>query len=116
YVANGKGLASRESFPARTRDPRTANSRLPYDYTARIFEGNISVIPRPDNAQMVTYTTQVRKNSPFTPENFARAPIASDSVIPAKLGEPCPIKYVLYIIKENRTYDQVLGDLTDKTG
>jgi hypothetical protein len=37
-------------------------------------------------------------------------------VIPAKVGDPCPIKYVLYIIKENRTYDQVLGDLKDAAG
>jgi YVTN family beta-propeller protein len=116
YVANGKGLMSRESFPARTKDSRTANSRLPYDYTARIFEGHISAIARPDTAQMAAYTAQVRKNSPYTPESFTRAPIASDSVIPAKVGEPCPIKYVLYIIKENRTYDQVLGDLTDRAG
>ncbi|NDH48841.1 MAG: phosphoesterase, partial [Acidimicrobiia bacterium] len=31
-------------------------------------------------------------------------------------GEPCPIKHVLYIIKENRTYDQVLGDMKDAGG
>ena len=37
-------------------------------------------------------------------------------MIPARVGEPCPIKYVIYIIKENRTYDQVLGDMTDATG
>ena len=35
---------------------------------------------------------------------------------PAKVGEPCPIKYVLYIIKENRTYDQVFGDFKDAHG
>ncbi|MBI5769058.1 MAG: bifunctional YncE family protein/alkaline phosphatase family protein [Verrucomicrobia bacterium] len=116
FVANGKGLMSRESFPARTSDPRKANSLLPYDYTARIFEGHISAIARPDTAQMVAYTNQVRKNSPYTPASLTHAPIASESIIPAKVGDPCLIKHVLYIIKENRTYDQVLGDLKDRNG
>ena len=116
FVANGKGLQSRANFPATTSDPRSANKSPPYDYIARTFEGSISAIPRPDTAQMVAYTAQVRKNSPYTPEWLTRAPITSHSVIPAKVGDPCPIKYVLYIIKENRTYDQVLGDMKDATG
>jgi hypothetical protein len=36
--------------------------------------------------------------------------------IPAKVGDPSPIKHVLYIIKENRTYDQVFGDLKEGNG
>ena len=40
----------------------------------------------------------------------------SGSVIPDQIGKPCPIKYVLYIIKENRTYDQVLGAFKDAKG
>ncbi|RPH99315.1 MAG: YncE family protein, partial [Zetaproteobacteria bacterium] len=38
------------------------------------------------------------------------------SPIPAKVGEASPIKYCLYILKENRTYDQVLGDLPQGNG
>jgi phospholipase C len=37
-------------------------------------------------------------------------------VIPDQVGQPCPIKHVLYIIKENRTYDQVFGDMTNAVG
>jgi hypothetical protein len=44
------------------------------------------------------------------------APVPKDSVIPAQIGAPSPIKYVLYIIRENRTYDQVLGDLKNDSG
>src|SRR6202008_3408580 len=87
-----------------------------FDPPAMTYEGSISFIPRPDTAQMARYTDQVRKNSPYHPEQFRQTPIASDSAIPAKVGDPCPIKYVLYIVKENRTYDQVLGDLTDQAG
>ena len=48
------------------------------------------------------------------PEQFQRAPIHSECVIPEMVGQACPIKYVLYIIKENRTYDQVFGDFTQR--
>ena len=116
FVGNGKGLASRASYPAQSPEPRTANSPVPYDHTGRTFEGSISIIARPDAKQMAAYTEQVRKNSPFTPESLTRASITSHGVIPARVGDPCPIKHVLYIIKENRTYDQVLGDLKDAHG
>ena len=116
FVANGKGLASRPNFPARTKSPLAPNKSPPFDAIGRTLEGSISAIARPDTRQMAAYTAQVRKNSPYTPGSLTRAPIASQSVIPAKVGDPCPIKYVLYIIKENRTYDQVLGDLKDASG
>ena len=116
FVANGKGLMSRANVPARTTDPRTSNSQVPYDYNGRIFEGSISAIARPDARQMAAYTEQVRKNSPYTPESLQRAPLPGNSVVPQQVGAPSPIKYVLYIIKENRTYDQVLGDLQDANG
>ena len=87
-----------------------------FDYIGKTLAGSVSFIQRPDAAQMIAYTKQVRRNSPYTPEQFQSASIPSDSVIPAKVGEACPIKYVLYIIKENRTYDQVFGDFRDAQG
>lgn len=116
YVANGKGLASRANFPAQGENPRRESSSFPYDYIGNTFNGHISIIARPDAPQMAAYTKQVRKNSPYTPASMTHAPLASNSVIPAKVGDPCPIKYVLYIIKENRTYDQVFGDFKDAQG
>jgi DNA-binding beta-propeller fold protein YncE len=115
-VANGKGLTSRASSPARSKSPNKLPTGLTYDHPGKTFEGWISIIAKPDTAQMVRYTEQVRKNSPYHPEQFRQAPGPSDSVIPAKVGEPCPIKYVLYIVKENRTYDQVMSDMTDHAG
>ena len=47
---------------------------------------------------------------------WAKAEIKGNSVIPAEVGKGSPIKHVLYIIKENRTYDQVLGDLPRGNG
>jgi YVTN family beta-propeller protein len=115
-VANGKGLAARANFPGTTTDQRKLHKPPTYDYIGRTLEGSVSFIARPDAARMAEYTEQVRRNSPYRPESLHQAPIPSDSVIPQRVGDPCPIKHVLYIIKENRTYDQVLGDLKDSRG
>jgi len=115
-VANGKGLASRPSYPPRTKKATAGYRGVGFDHTGKVFEGSISFIPRPTAAQMATYTEQVRRNSLYRPEHLQASAIPSDSVIPAKVGDPCPIKYVIFIIKENRTYDQVMGDMTDEQG
>ena len=44
------------------------------------------------------------------------APYRGKTAIPTKVGDPSPIKHVLYIIKENRTYDQVFGDMPRGNG
>ncbi|HTL54947.1 MAG TPA: bifunctional YncE family protein/alkaline phosphatase family protein [Candidatus Limnocylindrales bacterium] len=116
YVANGKGLTSRANVPPLTSRPLKLHKPPRFDYIPKTFAGAISIIQRPDTTQMSRYTEQVRRNSPFTPEQFHHAPIKSDSIIPDRVGESCPIKYVLYIIKENRTYDQVMGDFRDAQG
>ena len=115
-VGNGKGLASRASWPPQSATPNKGHTGIAYDHTGRTLQGFVSFIPRPDTQQMAAYTEQVRRNSPYHPEQMTRAPLPGESVIPAKVGDPCPIKYVIYIIKENRTYDQVLGDLKDARG
>jgi YVTN family beta-propeller protein len=116
YVGNGKGLRSLPNHPSQTADPRRLHRPPPFDYIGRLFTGSISLIPRPEEAELARQTEQVRRNSPYTPETLARAPLPRDSVIPAQVGEPCPIRHVLYIIKENRTYDQVMGAFKDARG
>ncbi len=106
-IANGKGLASRASFPSQAPVPRKLHMGPTFDHPGQTFDGHISFVAKPDTAMMVEYTEQVRRNSPFHPEYLRKAPLPSNSVVPTKVGDPCPIKYVLYIIKENRTYDQV---------
>jgi YVTN family beta-propeller protein len=117
-VANGKGLQSRENYPAQLKEPRPrAVGGTSFDYATDIFEGSLSVIDCPDPDKTEQYTQQVRKNCPFTPAKMHEvADAPKDNVIPSKVGGDCPIKYVLYIIKENRTYDQVLGDFKNAQG
>ena len=82
--------------------------------------GTISVIDVPDAAQLASYTTAVAENNHVTlgaPEQTpAGNPRATPKAIPARAGEPSLIEHVVFIIKENRTYDQILGDLGKGNG
>lgn len=114
YVANGKGSASaanpRGPSPYRRRDART-------EYIGSMLTGTVSVIDTPTPARLKQLTQRVYSNSPYTDEllQTARAPRES-SAIPVRVGEPSPIKHVIYVVKENRTYDQVLGDMPEGNG
>jgi YVTN family beta-propeller protein len=109
FVGNGKGLRSRQNVPPQTSSPVRLFRPPTFDYIGRTLEGAISFIPRPDGKELARYTEQVWRNSPYTPESMRISALKSDGPIPDRVGEPCPIKHVLYIIKENRTYDQVFG-------
>ncbi|MBA3440868.1 MAG: bifunctional YncE family protein/alkaline phosphatase family protein [Pyrinomonadaceae bacterium] len=86
------------------------------------YRGSISVVPVPDEAQLDGYTTAVAENNHLTigPAQPQLQPQAARDVapmaIPRRAGEPSLIEHVVYIIKENRTYDQLLGDMTKGNG
>lgn len=104
YVGVGKGMRSRPNVPAIAPDPRTTtDGQRKFDDIGRVMSGAVSVVDVPDPAQLAAYTQQVRRNVPgiVTP--------VADSV-------PSAIKHVLYIIREGRTYDQILGDVAGGNG
>jgi phospholipase C len=70
----------------------------------------------PNEDQLKAYTKQVYANTPFTDKRAVTADGENGNPIPRKQGEKSPIKHVFYIIKENRTYDQVLGDMHKGNG
>ncbi|WP_183564926.1 bifunctional YncE family protein/alkaline phosphatase family protein [Mucilaginibacter sp. SP1R1] len=123
-VTNGKGLSSMANpqgpQPISKADNSgyqtgsTANSRL--QYIAGLFKGSLSFIDSPKPDQLKQYTRQVYANTPFTNKRTITADGEAGNPIPRKLGEKSPIKHVFYIIKENRTYDQVLGDMPSGNG
>ena len=92
----------------------TSNSRL--QYIAGLFKGTLSFIDTPKPEQQKVYTKQVYANTPFTGDKPTFTAREVDNPIPGKQGEKSPIKHVFYIIKENRTYDQVLGDVKKGNG
>ena len=76
--------------------------------------GTAHVIPVPDAAQLASYTAAVAENNrmAFDAAGPMKAdPRATPKAIPARAGEPSLIEHVVFIVKENRTYDQVLGGL-----
>jgi phospholipase C len=58
----------------------------------------------------------VYANIPYTKSKEQNAEGIAGNPIPMKVGEKSPIKYVFYVIKENRTYDQVMGDVKNGNG
>ena len=85
-----------------------------YPYIVALLSGFVSKVDvsNPKELKEMTETVlEVSKYKPKMEDNPDQAPAKGSSAIPSKPGVPSPIKHVLYIIIENRTYDQVLVDL-----
>ena len=65
---------------------------------------------------MASYSEAVYKNTPYSKKNEMISEGAEGNPVPMKVGDSSPIKHIFYIIKENRTYDQVLGDMPEGNG
>ncbi|QMU27514.1 bifunctional YncE family protein/alkaline phosphatase family protein [Adhaeribacter radiodurans] len=123
-VANGKGFSSLPNpagpQPVKVTDNsgshRGVTDKQEVQYIGGLFKGTLSFIDRPKEEQLKIYSQQVYKNTPFNLQAEAQAKSEPGNPIPGKLGEKSPIKYVFYVIKENRTYDQILGDMKEGNG
>ncbi len=118
-VANGKGSISKAN-PLGPRPGITSNSNPTVEYIGRLFRGTLSIIDLPERKkfekQLKAYSAEAYRCSPLRPDLGVSALRPADNPIPARPGDACPIKYCLYIVKENRTYDQVLGDMPQGNG
>jgi DNA-binding beta-propeller fold protein YncE len=118
-IANGKGLNSMAN-PLGPKPGIKNTEGSTVQYIARLFHGALSIIDLPAPSEMPKWlaarTTEAYKCSPLRPDATVWATRPADNPIPLKSGDSSPIKYCLYIIKENRTYDQVLGDLPQGNG
>ena len=113
FVLNGKGLTS-EPNP---RGPQPGGVRMEGRYTANMLQGALSIVPMPDSPALQAYTRRVLELTPYKElTRLAPAGAPLDSPIPRRVGESSPIKHVFYVIRENRTYDQVLGDIARGNG
>jgi hypothetical protein len=116
-VANGKGIMpkSNRHGPQPGREP-PATVR---EYIGGLFRGTLTVIDLPARErfeeQMRKHAAQAYRCMPDTERRPDAAALAGNPV-PLKPGSASPIKYCIYIIKENRTYDQVLGDIPEGNG
>jgi YVTN family beta-propeller protein len=106
-VANDKGIGTRLSFET---DYGVTG------YNSHQDSGTVSIVPVPNPTTLATYTTQVYQNNHWDLKaNIDSAgggkPSTPPVAMPAKIGDPSLIKHVFMIIRENRTYDQILGDV-----
>lgn len=111
FVPNIEAEGARLASPVDTVGAKSYNSHN--------MLASVSVIPIPNKKQLADYTETVKNTNQFfrialagklPRENVEPVPV------PARIGEPSVFKHVVYIIKENRTYDQILGDMTEGDG
>ena len=109
-VLNGKGV---RSFP-NPKGPRDTAGKLSQaerdavQQVGRIQIGGMSLVDPFDGPQLAAYTRAVYENSPYRDFLLEDAGAPADNPVPSGPGRPSPIHHVIYIVKENRTYDQVL--------
>jgi len=112
--ADGKTLAVGTLLGVGSGTGRPATLEGRYVHAVR---GSINVIPVPSEAELAAYTTAVAQNNRLALRSGPEAPSMAprrDAVaraVPERPGEPSLVQHVVYVIRENRTYDQVLGDI-----
>ncbi len=110
YFANGKGMT-----PKANRSGPNPNVPLAGnlgEYIGGLYRGTLGIIDFPTPEQMARYTQTAFACSPLQRDEAVNAAgAAPDNPIPRRVGDPSPIKYCIYVVKENRTYDQVFGDM-----
>ena len=102
FVANIKGLGSRNPQPEQK------------GWNVYSFSGTVQRVTIPTRQQLARYTAQVKRDArvPQILRAWERAQTGKKPVpVPGRTGEPSVFEHVVYIIKENRTYDQVFGDI-----
>lgn len=105
-VANVKGIGS--------RDPEAQGK-----WGSHAYWGTVQQVGIPDAGLLARYTKQVEADAlvPQTLRAWEKAQTGKLPVpVPERVGEPSVIEHVLYIIKENRTYDQIFGDMPNGNG
>ena len=125
FVTNGKGFSSFAN--PNGPNPSYARSRVAHhegdtatekysQYIAGLFIGTMSIIDKPDADQLSVYTKEVYDNTPYSKDKETLTEGMEGNPVPRSIKDPSPIKYVFYVIQENRTYDQVLGDMKQGNG
>ncbi len=124
-VTNGKGFSSMANpygpNPVKRREAviyqkGDTSKPLGVQYIAGLFKGTLSIINTPSPSQLSIYSQAVYANTPYTKKSETEAEGMTGNPVPMKVGDKSPVKYIFYIIKENRTYDQVLGDIKKGNG
>src|ERR1035437_5644520 len=124
-VSNGKGLSSHANpygpDPTRKGDvvvfrAEGKEQKIKEQYIGGLFRGTLTILKSPDVSQMALFSKAVYNNTPYNKNTELKSEGAAGNPIPMKVGDKSPITCIFYIIKENRSYDQVLGDIPEGNG
>ncbi len=113
-IANGKGITPKPNRHG--PNPLRKNNSPVREYIGGLFQGTLSIVAPPTPKQMAAYSATALKLSPLRKDLQPIVDPPEGSPIPGKVGGKSPIKHCIYIVKENRTYDQVFGDLKQGNG
>jgi hypothetical protein len=108
-VANIKGVASNKSLKPEKRSGSNTHQ----------YRGSLSLVKVPSGRTLAAYTATALGNMRYPLVQAAALPPRPGQPprpVPERAGEPSVFQHVVYIIKENRTYDQVLGDIPEGNG
>ncbi len=95
----------------------TTQNAYPRQYIAMLHDGILQVVPPLSPADLAAATARVADNNLTASGAAVRHPAdLAGSPIPRRVGDPSPLRYCVYVIRENRTYDQVFGDLPQGNG
>ena len=109
HVANIKGIGVAKVFKPGEK----------VKFTSKDYFGTVSLIPLPKEPELATMTALALANMQYPKLDAARQPARPDQgprPVPERVGEPSVFKHVIYVIKENRSYDQVMGDTKQGNG
>ena len=124
FVSNGKGFSSMANPDGPQPIKKTDDSGVhlgisaqkEVQYIGSLFKGTLSIIDSPTDSQLELFSKQVYANTPFNKQVEVISKGSANNPIPNVQGGKSPIKYVFYVIKENRTYDQIFGDIKKGNG
>ncbi|WP_330305628.1 MULTISPECIES: bifunctional YncE family protein/alkaline phosphatase family protein [unclassified Streptomyces] len=114
YVTNAKGLGAGPNNGPGYPNPTSTAATSPDQYSGSMMKGTLSTVQLDGgNKQLKRWTRTVVANNGFEQKD---SPRATGAVVPRRVGEKSPIKHVIYVVKENRTYDQEFGSLSQGNG
>jgi len=118
YDARGKKIcaANLKNIGMKTEPARLADG---FGFNTRQFNGSLSLMPVPSAGELAAFTQKALSNLRYPLLAQARLPARPNRApqpVPERAGEAGVFQHVIYIIKENRTYDQVFGDVKEGNG
>ncbi len=116
YIANSKGLEA-HATPKGPASPLLKEGQKAESVKV-VQKGTVNIVSVANlRGEIKGWTKKVYENIPYKDDylTMARAP-KEPSIVPQEVGAGSPVKHVIYVIKENRTYDQLLGDIKKGNG